>query len=152
MRKFILLTLIALSALPALGSRRVTVAQLQQTLTEQRTAHKSDATMADTISSLELTEELTAPTFERLTTDLQPGPKSAQALQLLADASALRAPPAEEIPSAFKPDVAMEHAILTGAINFVLKTMAHMPNFLATRTTHSFDDSPLVVITAATRP
>lgn len=132
-------------ALPAMGSRRVTVAQLQQILTAQRAGHKSDASMADTISSLELTEELTEPSLERLTKDLRPGPKSAQALLLLADSSAVLAPPAEEIPSTFKPDIAMEHAILAGAVNFVLKTMAHMPDFLATRTTHSFDDRPLVV-------
>jgi len=145
MRNFLLFGLLAVIAMPAWAERPVTVAQLQQILSATQAAHKSDAAVADEIASLQLTEELTAQTLDHMTTALQVGPKSAQALDLLADSSALLAPPAAELPTAYQPDVAMQRAILDGAINFVVKVLRHLPDFLATRTTQSFDDNPFVI-------
>ncbi len=131
--------------LSALAARPVNVAALDKMLAEQEAAHKSDGAIAQELSDLELTEELTAPTLKRITAEAQPGPQTAQALELLADASALLAPPTGEIPTAARPDMTAQRAMYTGAVNYVVKTLQHLPDFLATRETRSFNDSPTVV-------
>lgn len=131
--------------LSALAAKPVNVAALDKMLTEQEAAHKSDGAVAQELSDLELTEELTAPTLKRMTAEAQPGPQTAQALELLADASALLAPPADEIPAAARPDMAAQRAMYSAAVNYVVNTLRHLPDFLATRETRSFNDSPTVV-------
>jgi hypothetical protein len=121
------------------------VEQLQQTLAAQRAANKADGDMAAQVASLELTEQLTAPTLDRMTTDFKLGPKAVQTLELLADNSILLAPPAGELPADAKPDIATQRTMINAALTYVAGTLHHLPDFLATRATLSFDDSPLVV-------
>ena len=132
-------------ALPVLAARQVTVAELQQLLAAQVAAHKSDAEIAQKLSDLALTEELTPLTLQHIATAAAPGPLTAQVLELLADASALLAPPASELPDAAKPDMTAQRAMFSTAVDYVVKTLRHLPDFLATRETRSFDDSPNVV-------
>lgn len=132
-------------ALPAGAARHVSVVELQQLLTAQAAAHKSDAAIAQELNDLELTEELTPPTLQSISAATSPGPQTAQALELLADASALLVPPPSELPVVAKPDMAAQRAMFSGAVDYVVKTLQHLPNFLATRETRSFDDSPNVV-------
>src|SRR5579863_4532813 len=131
-------------ALPALAARQVSVAGLEQLLATQSAAHKSDAAIAHDLSDLELTEELTPATLQRITA-MSSGQETYQALELLADASALLVPPVDELPVASKPDIAAQRAMFSAAIDYVVKTLQHLPDFLATRETRSFDDSPNVV-------
>ncbi len=141
MRGWILLLLFAATALPARAAQRVTVAELQQFLTAQYAAHKSDGSIAEHLGSMELSEQLTGPTLDRITADLKPEKKAAQALQLLADQSAFLEPPASEIPDKPAPAAAEQTRLIQGAVSFSSVTLERIPNFLATRTTYTFDNS-----------
>jgi VWFA-related protein len=132
-------------ALPATTFRHGTIQELRQILAAQQSTKKSDGAMAEKIASLELTEQLTQPTLDQITSEIKPGPKTARVLDLLADSSALLPPPANEILAVPKPDMATQRSIFETAINYVAKTMPHLPDFIATRETQSFDDSPMVV-------
>lgn len=132
-------------SLPASAVRAVSVAALEQMLTAQEAAHKGDSALAQELSDVELTERLTGPALQRITNEAKPGPQTTQALEMLADASALLVPPASEVPDTGKPDMAAQRALFSGAVDYVVKTLRHLPDFLATRETRSFNDSPNVV-------
>jgi hypothetical protein len=91
---------------------------------------------------MELTERLTEATQERLTKNLALDDRVAQALHLLADQSAFLDPPASELPAIAPPDAAAQQRMLKAERAFVMQTLPRLPNFLATRTTERFDDSP----------
>jgi hypothetical protein len=146
MRRLILLGLLAVIAIPAGAAKpgadtRITVAQLERALTAAGAAQKSDAAIAHEIQKIELSEQLTEATLQRLSTNLQSDPKAALALQLLADQSAFLDPPASELPSAPAPDTAAQKQLLDAARNYVAQTLMHLPNFLATQTVKRFDNS-----------
>jgi VWFA-related protein len=145
MRTIALILMLIVGAWPALASQPVTVAELEQMLSRQSSEHKSDSSIAQELSKVTLKEELTAPVLERIKASDKPGRQTAQALELLADESALLDPPAAEIPADPKPDMAAQNAMFSGAINYVVKTLHHLPDFLAVRQTRSFDDNPFVV-------
>ena len=143
MRKSILLTILMTVALPCLAAvRQVTVAQLHEMLAALQTAGKNDGDRAQQLISLELTEQLTQPTLDRITTEFKPGPKTVLSLKLLADSSAFLEPPAGELPDKAPPIAAEQRAMMKSFINFVAVTQHHMPDFLATRLTDSYDNSP----------
>jgi VWFA-related protein len=125
--------------LPALATTQVTVAQLQQTLAA--TLSTPDTALADQISNLELTQRLSPATLTRLQSSL-PGEKSAQQLSILADQSAFLDLPPDEIPSLPAPDPATQRQIMSQVVAYVTKSIRQLPNFLATRETHSFEDRP----------
>lgn len=144
MRALALLLTLAGFTLPAFGAKRVTVAQLGQTLAA---AHAlPDAEVSRQLSDLELTERLSKTQLDRLETCLL-GEKARQALLILADASAFLDPPAAEIPRQPSLDVVSQRKILALTVNYVTQTLHQLPNFFATRATSSFEDSP-----AVTRP
>ncbi len=145
MRRWILLAALVVFALPAHATQRVTVDQLRQLLMRDEAAHKSDATIAGQLASLELTEELTDSAEAQIAAKLQCGPKTAQALDLLADSSAFLVPPASELPATPKPDIATQRDLFTAAIHYVLTTEHHLPDFIATRVTQSYDNMPQVI-------
>jgi hypothetical protein len=151
MRGWILLLLFAAVALPARAAQRVTVAELQQFLAAQYAAHKSDSSIAEHLGNMELSEQLTGPTLDRITVDLKLEKKATQALQLLADQSAFLDPPAGEIPANAAPGRAEQLRLLQGAVDFASVTFKGLPDFMATRSTHTFDNSSLVMTTDASR-
>lgn len=144
MRALILLGLIAAGSLPAAAARQVTVEELRQFLAAQAAAHKSDAAIEKKIVSFELTEQLTPLTLDRIKADLKPGPKSSQTLDLLADLSAILPPPGAELPTNPEPGPEDRRSMMAAAVGFAADTLQHLPNFMATRVTRSFDDSPLL--------
>lgn len=126
---------------PAFGAKRISVDELKQTLAA---AHNSpDAEVALQLSGLELTERLSTPSLDRLEATL-PGEKSRQALFILAAASDFLNPPASEIPNQPTPDSATQRKILALTVSYVTETLRQLPNFFATRVTHSFEDTPAV--------
>jgi VWFA-related protein len=137
--------LIAALAFPAGAVKRVRVAQLEQTLAEVTAEHRADADVARQIGAIELSERLTAATLDRWAGKLAMGPRTALALQLLADQSAFLDPPASELPATAPPDAATQDRLMDAARGYVIKTVPHLPNFFATRTTNRFDDAPHVV-------
>jgi VWFA-related protein len=127
---------------PAGAGTRVTVAQLEHALTTAFTAHKPDAEIAHQIATMELSEQLTEASLERLNARLAPGAQTAQALALLADRSAFLDPPVAELPGTAAPDGTAQQRMLDAARNYVAQTLPRLPDFLATRTINRYDDSP----------
>lgn len=142
MRQFILLGLLTAMAFPAWAAKRVTVAQLEQALATISAAHKPDAEIARQIAGMKLSERLTEATLARLNAHLDTGSQAALALQLLADQSAFLDPPASELPATSVPDDATQQRMLEAVRNYVAQTLPRLPNFLATRSTRRYDDSP----------
>ena len=146
MRKFILLVMSLVVITPCYAAEHsVTVEQLKQMLAAQQTAGKNDGDRAQQLISLELTEQLTQPTLDSITAEFKPGPKTVLSLKLLADSSAFLEPPAGELLAKAPPTVAEQRTMLKSAINFIGVTLHHMPDFLATRLTDSYDNTPLSV-------
>ena len=140
-----MLALVAVMALTAYAARRVTVEQLEQTLTAAIAAHTADAEMVRQIGALELSERLTDATLNRFAARFTLSPRVALALQLLADQSAFLDPPASELPATAPPDAAAQQRMMDMARGFAVVILPHLPNFFATRTTHRFDNSPQVL-------
>ena len=149
MRKWMLFVAFAAMALPAPAAERKTVAELKQFLTAEYATHKSDGSIADHLGEMELSEQLTEPTLDRITADLKPGKKTSRALQLLADESCFLDPPGDEIPGKAAPARAEQLRLLQGAVDFASVAFTRLPNFMATRSTHTFDNSSLVMTTDA---
>jgi VWFA-related protein len=141
MQRLILLALLASASLSAVAAKRVTVAQLEQTLASASAAHKPDAEIARQIGSVELSERLTEATLTRLSEHLSAGSQTTLALQLQADQSAFLDPPVIELPIDPAPDDATQQRLLGAARSYVTQTLPSLPNFLATRTINRYDDS-----------
>jgi len=124
---------------PNLAARRVTVEQLDHFLAAA--SHESDADLARQLSSLELTERLSATKLSSWTASLR-GKKAREALVALADVSAFLDPPAAEIPGNATPDLTVQNAMLSLAVDYVNKTIPKLPNFYATRTTTRYEETP----------
>lgn len=140
-RAFVFLVLFSFS-FPIFAARPVTVDQLRQQLAA--VAGKSDADAAFQMSGLELAERLSWARESELE-KLLPGERSRQALRALADESQFRQPPAGEIPAQPAPDVAAQRQIMGQVVAYVSKTIPQLLNFLATRETEQYEDTPLLV-------
>ncbi|HEY1904215.1 MAG TPA: VWA domain-containing protein [Terracidiphilus sp.] len=144
MRRLILIGLMAALVLPADAAKRLTVASLEQLLAADAASHRSDADVAHRLRDLELSERLTDATLDRFANNLPLGPRTALALQLLADESAFLEPPASELPATGTPDAATQERMMDLARGYVVRIWPHLPNFFVTRSTTRFDDSPQV--------
>lgn len=147
MRRFFLLAVFVFSPLllPASTTQTITVEQLRQTLTSQLAAHVSDDELARHLGTFELSERLTPTALQTLITQSRPGPKTTEALALLADISGLLDAPADERLEQAPPDAPAQQKMVNAAVQSVAAMFRRLPNFLATRLTRSFDDAPLVV-------
>ena len=143
MYKGIIIAILMAAALPSMAARRVTVAELQQMLIDRHSAGKPDAETAVHVNSLELTEQLTDPTLKRIVAQVNPGPMTEQALQLLADQSALLAPPSAELSATPKPDVATQSKIIHAALSYISGPLRGLPDLQVSRSIYSFNNSPV---------
>lgn len=141
MRSFALLSLLFLPILPhAFALKQVTIAQLEQLLSQNH--GKSDAKVAHQLADLELTQRASTARLARWESGF-PGPRTREALTLLADASSFLDLPRAEIPDEPPPDQQTEHDMLLRTIDYAVKTIPVLPNFMATRSTTHFEDTPL---------
>ncbi|MGO9775979.1 MAG: VWA domain-containing protein [Terracidiphilus sp.] len=141
MKRFAWILVVLLLASLAWAAKRVTVDQLEQILNASQ--GKPDAEVAWHLSDLELTERLSSTRLARLKASI-PDEKVQAALVVLADASEFRDPPAAEIPATAPPDLAAQRRMLALTVSYVGKTIPLLPNFLATRVTSRFEDTPLL--------
>jgi hypothetical protein len=144
MRTFALAALLAALARPALAadpapSKKVTVDELTQVLAADH--GDADADVAHQLSTLELTERLSAARFARFKADL-PGEKAQQALVILADRSAFLDPPGDEIAADPMPGPDATRQMLVQIVNYVNTTVRQLPNLMAMRDTTGFEDRP----------
>lgn len=124
---------------PVHAVRPVTIQQLRRVLISAR--GRSDAKVSRMLSGLELTERLSADRLLSLESDL-PGVESRRSLVLLADLSAFLPPPPTEIPAAAVPDLATQRQVIARVVDYAAKAIHQLPNFIATRDTIRFEDTP----------
>ncbi len=132
-------------SLPASAARRVTVAQLGEVVSNTEAAHRADLDAARQIGDLEMSERLTDRALGHLAATHKLGPRTALALQLLADQSVFLDPPPNEIPATALPDAQTQDQMLSAARAYSVQTWDRMPNFFVTRVTNRFDDAPHVL-------
>jgi hypothetical protein len=141
--RLIVVIVLALLTRTAIAEKRLTVAQLEQTLTADIASHRSDADIVRQLAATDLTERFTETTLNRIGAHFI-GTPVAPALQLLADRSAFLDPPPSELPSRPAPDNTTQQHILSSAHQYVVETLPRLPDFLATRSTLHYDDGPYV--------
>jgi hypothetical protein len=141
MRKWVVLLILAGSAWPAMAAKSVTVGQLDQLLYTLR--GKSDGKVAGELSDLELTERVSAVQLAHWEKDF-PGDRTHEALTKLADLAAFSNPPAGDVVPIPGPDGGTQERMLALAAEYVKTTITRLPNFMATRETTHFEDTPSV--------
>ena len=172
MRRLFLIGIFAALAMSADASEKMTVSQLEQIFAEHAAkprqaakklssgASEEIAAISDgdllqqldqddeflpKIAEIELTERLSTLTLYRFVGKYNLGAHVQQALEQLADCSALlKLPPAEQIPRA-PLNAAEQQKLLQQSRAYVLRELSHLPNFMATQTTTRFDDSPVAM-------
>ena len=122
---------------PNTGTRRVTVAQLEELLNTLHGA--SDAEVARQLSALELTESLSASKLASWTAAFH-GKKTQQALTVLADKSAFVLPPFAEIPAVAPPDAVAQQRMIALVGDYLRDTLPKLPNYFADRTTVRYEE------------
>ena len=94
------------------------------------------------IAAIDLTERLSTITMYHLIGKYNLGSHVQQALEQLADQSALlKLPPGEQL-NRPPPDAEAQKSMLQQSRAYVLSELSHLPNFVANQTTTRFDDSP----------
>lgn len=139
MRKNLSLFLFAMLAVPAFAAKRVDIKQVDQALTEWK--DKPDAEVAHWLDGLKLTERADAAQLAQWR-KTAPGPKSKQAVALLADASAFLRAPASEILQTTPPNEIAQRQMLSLASAYVETTLVKLPNFFASESITTFEDTP----------
>jgi hypothetical protein len=140
MKRFGWFLVVLLAATPAWCAKKITVAQLKDTLTSMQQAKKSDAEVAAALKQLELTEQLTRSTMNSMVSYV-PGSLSTEQIYVLEARSATLAPPPGDLPATAAPEAAAQKALLDKAADYVTKTYAQTPSLTATKTTIRFQDN-----------
>ncbi|MFC5863344.1 hypothetical protein ACFPT7_13655 [Acidicapsa dinghuensis] len=145
MRWLILLLLFANSGLSLWGQKKVTVAQVEEALRwdsrhDSKRGGRADKKAAGRLAEVLLTEQLSQDRFAALVAEAQPGEKTVEQLRMLMDASILMPPPKDEIANDPTPDIETQRAMVERAVQYVKDTLRHLPDFLATRETQSFNN------------
>jgi VWFA-related protein len=131
------------------AAKLVTVDQVDRLLAA--TPRERDAKMAGQLSSLELSERASSATLQRWEAEF-PGSRTRDALIALADASAFLAPPKAEILATAPPSLAVQGAMMSHTLDYVIETIPKLPDFLATRQVIHFDDESPGEITGQVWP
>jgi hypothetical protein len=139
MRKWAALLLLTGWAWQAMAAKSVSVGQLEQLLDTLR--GKSDGKVAQELSDLELTERVSPVRLAHWEADF-PGSKAREALLKLADLAAFVNPPAADVVPIPGPDSQTQERMLALAADYVKTTITRLPNFIATRETTHFEDTP----------
>lgn len=101
-----------------------------------------DEELVPRIAGIELTERLSTLTMYHLVGKYNLGAHAQQALEQLADRSALLKLPLSEHLNKPQPDAEAQQAILKRSRAYVLGELSHLPNFVASQTTTRFDNTP----------
>jgi VWFA-related protein len=139
--KLAVLGLLTLVASAAHAEKRMTVAQLQEMLQAASSTHRTDADVARELAGAAVSERISPLTLQKLQ-HASLGPKSIEALRVVADGSVFLPLPANEIPNRAAPDLATQKVIMGLAVNYVVRTVPLLPNLMATRVTEHFADLP----------
>jgi hypothetical protein len=122
------------------AAKKITVAELKETLATMHKQNKSDADVAAALKQVALSEQLTRSAMNSLVDDV-PGKESTEQIYVLEARSATLPPPAADIPTAPAPDAAAQKAMLDKTVEYVNKTYAQLPALTVTKTTLRFQDN-----------
>ncbi|HEX4286372.1 MAG TPA: hypothetical protein VHZ28_14865, partial [Terracidiphilus sp.] len=139
MRRFALIALLSALSGPAEAAKPVTVDQLERVLAS--TQSRSDKRAAQILSNLVLTERLSALDFNHWQPML-PGPEARRELVILADQAEFLPPPFGELPAQAPPNLNRQRQMLAATVEYAAREVRELPNFLATRETIHFEDTP----------
>jgi VWFA-related protein len=139
-RNLTTLAVLGIFSLPALAVKTVTLEQLQQTLQAAQTAHQSDDATAQQLSDFRLSARLVGNTLQHGIA-VSPGPKTTQALHIIADASAFLDPPSDQTQNKPAPGGTEQSAIFAQTLHYAVHVVPTLPNFVATRVTEHYVDS-----------
>jgi VWFA-related protein len=143
LRWFLILGLLVSTALPSgAAPKRLTVAQLQQSLAADVAAHKRDSDIAKRLASTALSERIPQATFAQLIAQFPSNSQTVLALRVLSNQSEFLDAPANEIVADPAPDDAAQLRILDNTRHYVANALRGLPNLLATRTIDLYDDRP----------
>jgi hypothetical protein len=123
----------------ACAARRISADQLEKLLIE--THERSDAKVASQLSGLELTERLNPARMGRIRATL-PGAKARLALVTVADVAEFLDLPESERPTLAAPGPAERASLVALVADWVSHSIPKLPDFLATRVTTRFEDTP----------
>jgi len=138
-RNLIILLCCAAVVSPSWATRRISIQQLNQLLTELES--KSDDEATKQLTALELNEQMSTPSLLHWDAAM-PGPKSRLALTAIADSSVFLNPPPGGISNSAPPDKIAQEKLLQAAGAYVKKTLAGLPNFFAVQAVTTYEDSP----------
>ncbi|MDR3740440.1 MAG: hypothetical protein P4L40_15610 [Terracidiphilus sp.] len=133
------IAILLLAAVPAFGAKKITVAELKDTLVEMQKANKGDTDVSNALKQVELSEQLTRATMNSLVSYV-PGPLSTEQIYVLEARSALMVPPTSDLPATPAPDASAQKALLDKAATYVTGTYNQLPALTATKTTVRFQD------------
>ena len=136
---FLLWVVIAASAS---AQTTVTVRQFEDFLLSRNAQRASDAALAAQLASIRLSQQLTDTALANLVSRLRLGPQSEEQIQLVAAASIFQPPPPAETPSLSPPGASEQNRILQAAREYANTSAQRLPDFLAIRSTRSFDNAP----------
>lgn len=104
-----------------------------------------DDHLVQQMKGVELTERMSTITLYRLVGKYNLGPHAQQVLEQLANRSALlKLPPGERLRQP-PPDSEAQSKMLAESRHYVVTELSHLPNFIATKTTMRFDNSPVAL-------
>jgi len=136
----ILLSLVLPAALPAQTS--LTVREFENFLLSRHAQTESDALLARQLAFIQLSQQLTDAKLAKLVPKLRIGPQSAEQIELIAAASVFDVPPPDDLPSQSPPDSLEQNRILQAAREYAHVFARRLPDFLAVRSTQSYDNAP----------
>jgi hypothetical protein len=167
MRLLLLTGILVVVALRANATEKMTVSQLEQLLAQdfnkpQEKAHHnrsadeiaeinesdlllqpgSNDALLPRLTEVELTERMSTLTLYGLVGKYKLGPHVQVVLEQMADRSALLKLPASERAGPPAPDAMVESAMFAASREYVIRRLSHLPDFVATRTTTTFDNTP----------
>lgn len=143
MRTLSVLSCVLVLTLPVYAAPTVTVAQLEQFLSDSHTAKLSDAEIARRLRKVELSEQLTSKSLARILAEAPPGPETEEQMEFLAAVSLLQPPPLVESPGEPPPDQATQKKIVRSARGYAGEALRLVPDFLAVRETRAFNNLPI---------
>jgi VWFA-related protein len=124
---------------PAPAVKQVTAEGLRQVLRADRSGR--DGEVARQLSELELTERLSDEELSSLEATLR-GAKARAELLALADASYFLDPPPTKVRGDKAPDSIEQQRLVALVADYLSRTSPKLPNFLATRTTTYYEETP----------
>lgn len=123
------------------GGLRLSVNDLEQGLSHDKTDRATDVEIAQHLSKIQLTERLSGTRLTRIEGEL-PSPVERLVLEALVDESAFLNLPEADIPARPAPTKSEQAAMLTQAMDYVQKTLPRLPSLSATEKLTCFANTP----------